>query len=157
MKSWALWSRFWDWCDGSPSKRTTRNTQPRQRRSGFRTSLWMSLSGPASAQTWTRSNISGETMCSNAPHPTWQSLRGLLEKNGRNSSNTKHVSSYPRRLNAVINCQRCFNKVLSKRVNTYENVIFFIHLQKKFLHCHYGVLCVDRWSNCFFKWNCIRL
>jgi hypothetical protein len=37
------------------------STQSRQCRSGFGTSLWMSLSGPARARTWTRSNISGET------------------------------------------------------------------------------------------------
>ena len=47
---------------GSPSNRTTTlSTQPRQSRSGFGTSLWMSLSGPARGQTWTRSNITGET------------------------------------------------------------------------------------------------
>jgi hypothetical protein len=47
-----------DWGDGSPSNRTTTlSTQPRKRRCGFRTSLWMSLSGPARARTWTRSNI----------------------------------------------------------------------------------------------------
>jgi hypothetical protein len=45
-----------DWGEGSPSNRTTTlSTQPRQCRSGFGTSLWMSLSGPARARTWTRS------------------------------------------------------------------------------------------------------
>ena len=37
---------------------TTLSTQPRYQRSGFRTILWMSLSGPATAQTWIRLNIS---------------------------------------------------------------------------------------------------
>jgi hypothetical protein len=51
-----------DWGEGSPSNRiTTLSTQPRQRRSGFWTRLWMSFSGPTRARTWTRSNISGET------------------------------------------------------------------------------------------------
>jgi hypothetical protein len=51
-----------DWGEGSPSNRTmTLNTQPRQCRSGFWTSLLMSLSGPARTWTWTQSNISGET------------------------------------------------------------------------------------------------
>ena len=48
--------------EGSPSNRTkTLSTQPRYSRSGFGKSLWMSLSGPARARTWTQSNISGET------------------------------------------------------------------------------------------------
>ena len=50
------------WVEGSPSNRTTTlSTQPRQCRSGFGTSLWMSMSDPARSRTWTRSNISGET------------------------------------------------------------------------------------------------
>ena len=68
----------------------TLSTQPRQRRSGLGTTLWMSLSGPARALTWTQSNISGETwkwLSTHGPHPTWQSLRGSAEKNGRKSSN----------------------------------------------------------------------
>jgi hypothetical protein len=40
---------------------STLNTQPRQCRNGFVACLWLSLSGPARARTWTRSNISGET------------------------------------------------------------------------------------------------
>uniref|UniRef100_A0AAZ3QC59 Uncharacterized protein n=1 Tax=Oncorhynchus tshawytscha TaxID=74940 RepID=A0AAZ3QC59_ONCTS len=37
------------------------------------------------------STISGETwiyLCGDAPHPTWQSLRGSTEKNWNNSPNT---------------------------------------------------------------------
>ena len=76
---------------GKMNRTTTLSTQPTKCRIGFGRSLWMSLSGPASARTWTRSNISGETLklrCSDAPHPTRQSLRGSAEKNGRNSPNT---------------------------------------------------------------------
>jgi hypothetical protein len=48
--------------ESSPSNRTmTLSTQPRQRRSVFGKSLWMSLNGPARARTRTRSKISGET------------------------------------------------------------------------------------------------
>ena len=55
-----------DWGEGSPSSRTTTlSTQPRQLRNGFRTNLWISMSGQARAPTWTRSNISGETWKSN--------------------------------------------------------------------------------------------
>ena len=51
-----------DWGEGSPSNRAmTLSTHLRHRRSGFGTSLWMSLSDPARARTWTQSNISGET------------------------------------------------------------------------------------------------
>ena len=50
---WTL--RTPDWGEGSPSNRTTTlSTQPRQRRSGFGTSLSMSLSGPARAWTFCR-------------------------------------------------------------------------------------------------------
>jgi hypothetical protein len=51
----------------------------------------MCLRGPARARTRTWSNICGETwkyLSSDAPHPTWQSLRGSAEKNGKNSPNT---------------------------------------------------------------------
>ena len=90
MKTWSRVLRTSDWAKGSPSNRTmTLSTQPRQCRSGLGTTLWMSLSGPARALTWTQSNISGETWkCApTGPHPTWQSLRGSAEKNGRKSPN----------------------------------------------------------------------
>ena len=60
---------------------TTLSTQPKQRRSGFRTSLWMSLSGPARFRTWTRSHISGETwkllcvMLPIQPDRAWEDLQ----------------------------------------------------------------------------------
>jgi hypothetical protein len=88
MKTCSRALRTSDWSEGSPSNRTTTlSTQPRQCRGDFGTSLWMSLSGPARVRTWTLSNISGETwkwLCSDAPHPTWQSLRGSADKNGSN-------------------------------------------------------------------------
>jgi hypothetical protein len=84
--------RISDWGEGSPSNMTmTLSIQPRQRSSGIGTSLWMSLSGSVRARTCTWSNISGEIwkqLCSDSPHPSWQSLRGSEEKNGRNSLNT---------------------------------------------------------------------
>ena len=61
MKTCSRAVRTLDWGEGSPSNRTpTLSTQPRQHRSDFGTSLWMSLSGPARDRTWNRSNISGE-------------------------------------------------------------------------------------------------
>ena len=92
MKTCSRALRTSDWGEASPSSRTTTlSTHPRQRRSSIGKSLWMSLSGPARAWTWTWSNICGKTwkyLCSDAPHPTWLSLRGSAEKNGRNSPNT---------------------------------------------------------------------
>ena len=64
------------------SRTTTLSTQPRYQRSSFRTTLWMSLSGPARAPTWIRLNISGDA--SDASHPTWWSLRGAAKRNGQN-------------------------------------------------------------------------
>jgi hypothetical protein len=57
----------------------------------------------------------------------------------------KLVASYPRRLNALNRCQRCFNKVLSKGseylckcdTNLSTNL---------FLLCHYGEWCVNWWG-----------
>jgi hypothetical protein len=57
MKTCSRVIRTSDWVEGSPSNRTT--TQPRQRKSGFGTSLWMSLGSQArlepdltSLETW---------------------------------------------------------------------------------------------------------
>jgi hypothetical protein len=48
MKTCSKALRTSDWVEGSPSKRTTTlSTQPRQRRSGFGTSLWMSFKWPS--------------------------------------------------------------------------------------------------------------
>lgn len=101
MKTWSKAIRTSNWTQGSPSNRImTLSAQPRQCRSGFH---WMSLSGPARARTWTKSNISGETWkwtSINCPHPTLQSLRRSTEKTGRKSTNPgmqlKLVKSYPR-------------------------------------------------------------
>ena len=69
------------------SRTMTLSTQPIYQRSVFRTTLWMSLSGPARAQTWIRLNISGEIwkwLCTDASHPTQWSLRGAAKRNGQN-------------------------------------------------------------------------
>jgi hypothetical protein len=96
MKTWSRALRTSDCNEGSPSNRiTTLSSQPRKCRSGFGTSLWMSLSCPARDRTWTQSNISGETwkyLCSDSPRPTWQTWRGSAGKNGRNSPNTDVLS-----------------------------------------------------------------
>ncbi len=56
----------------------TQSTRLRQCLNGLWTPLWLSLSGPARAWTWTQSNISGETgkwPSTDSPHPTGHSLR----------------------------------------------------------------------------------
>ena len=105
MKTWFRMVRTLDWAEGLPSNRAMIvSTQQRPCRSGFGTTLWMSLSGPARALTWTQSSVSGETwkgQSTDGPHATWQSLRGSAAKNGRKSPNSG-VVSYPRRLEAII-------------------------------------------------------
>ena len=55
-------------------------------------------------------------------NPTWQSLKGSAEKNGRNSRNIGVPS--PGRLYAVIAAKGAFTKYWVKGLNTYVNVIF---------------------------------
>ena len=93
--------------EGSPSNRTaTLSTQPRQCRSGFGTSLWMYLSGPARARTWTRSNIAVQRRFSNLT---------ALETICREEA----CSVIPK---STQGCNRCQRWV--KGLNTYVNVIF---------------------------------
>ena len=143
------------WGKGSPSNRTTTlSTQPRQHRSGFGTSLWTSLSGPARAQTSTQSNISGDTWKSCAvtllvqPDRAWEDLQ---RRNGEKLPKyrcAKLVVSYPRRFKAVIAAKGASTKYWVKGLNTYVYKIYkcakmSINL---FLHFHYGLLCVDWWG-----------
>ena len=117
-----------DWGEGSPSNRTmTLSTQPTQHSSGFRSSLWMSLSGSARARTWTRFEH------------LWRDLKIAVQR--RSSSNLtelericreeweklpkyKLVPSYRRRLKAVIAAKGASTKCRVKGLNTYVNVIF---------------------------------
>ncbi len=66
-----------DWAEGSPFKAHSK--------SGLQTTLWMSLSGPATAWTWTQSNISGETWkCASVsiqPDRPWEVKRRRIADN----------------------------------------------------------------------------
>ena len=144
-----------DWGEGSPSNRTTTlSTQTRQRRSGFGTSLWMSLSGPAWAQTWTQSNISGDLKIAvqqRSPANLTELENGDCRKWVKLTKYrcVKLVASYPRSLNAVIAAKGASTKYRVKGLNTYVNVIsvFFAKCSKNlFLLRNYGVLCVDWWG-----------
>ena len=97
-----------DWDEGSPSNRTlTLSAQPRQHRSSFGTSHWMSLSGPARAWTWTRSNLSGET-------PSNLTERERIWRESFKKQVCQACSVIPNKIWGCNCCQRYFNKVLSK-------------------------------------------
>jgi hypothetical protein len=83
---------------------------------GFGTSFWMSLSGPARARTWTPiEHLWRDLKIAVQLHPPIQPDRARDDLQRRMGYRcAKLVVAYLRRLNAVINCQRCFNKVLSK-------------------------------------------
>jgi hypothetical protein len=113
----------------------------------------MSLSGPARARTWTRSNNSWETwkqLYSDAPYPTWQALDRICREEWEKLPKyrcAKLVESYPRRLEAVIAAKGASTKYWVKGLNTCVNVISDIILntlanmsKNLFLLCHYGVL-----------------
>lgn len=81
-----------------------------QYRSDFRTSLWMSLRGPARAMTWTWLNVFGQTRqeCINdASYATLKRLKHTAGRNGRGSSNPA-VPSWQNQ----IHCQWCFHNEL---------------------------------------------
>jgi hypothetical protein len=71
-----------DWGEGSPSNRTmTLSTKPRQHRSGLGTNLWMSLSGPDRAWTWTSLERPGNgytAMLPIQPGRTWEHLQRII-------------------------------------------------------------------------------
>ena len=69
----------------SPSDWQWPYKQPRWYKSGLGKTLWMYFHGPATAPTWTKLNISGETwkqLPTNSPLHTWQIW--AWEENGRN-------------------------------------------------------------------------
>ena len=101
MKTWSAALRTSDWAEGSPSNKTmtlSQVTQPRQCRSALRTTLnvfeWPSQDRTA-IETWKWQSTDGS-------HPTWPSLRGSAEKNGRISPNpglqslSSHTQGYNR-------------------------------------------------------------
>ncbi len=118
MKTWFRALRTSDWAESSPSNMTiTLRTQPRQCRRGLGTTLWMSSSGPARAETWRQSYIFGETY-------NWLSTDGRSQPD-RASNDLK------RRLSKKNKC-RCVKLVASfpKLVQChFFSVSFLINLQ----------------------------
>ena len=133
-----------------PSNRTTTwSTQPRQRKSGFGTRLWMSLSGPARARTWTQFKIAVQR---HSPS-TLTEIERICWEEWEKLPKCQACRVIPKRNRGCNRCQRCFNKLLSKGSEylLYVNVIFpvlcickFAKITKKpILLCHYWVLCLD--------------
>ena len=124
---------------------------------GRRARLWKSLSGPARAQPWTRSYMSGDSCAVTLhiqPDRAWEDLQRKMGETPLIQV-CQDCSVIPKKPQACYSCQRCFNKVLSKGSEylckcDISGCLKKKHLQKcpkkQFLICHYGVLCVDWWG-----------
>ena len=133
------------------------STQPRQSRSGFGTSLWMSLSGPAEPglePDWT-SHERPETSCAATlpiqPDRAWEDLQRKIGETPQVQV-CQTCSIIPKNTRGCNRWQRCFNRVLNK-VSEYlgKCYIYFIHLQKIttfFALSLWGVVCrLMRYTN----------
>ena len=72
-----------DWGTGQDWGKAEWSTKPKQC-SSLETILWIYLSGPARALTWTQSNISGEIwkwLSTDSPHPVWEDLHSRMGEN----------------------------------------------------------------------------
>ena len=115
---------------GLPSKwKMKSSTQPRQRRSGFGTSRWMSLCGPARA--WSENNC--EATLPIQPERAWQDLQKSIGETPPKQV-CQACSVIPKKTKGCNRCRRCFNIIPSKgseylcKCNI--SVLFFI--SKKF-------------------------
>jgi hypothetical protein len=120
MKTYSRALRTSDWRDGSPSNRTTTlSTQPRQCRSGFRTSLWMPLSGPARAglehdlTSLERPENSCAATLPIQPDRDWEDLQRRMEETPQIQV-CQACIVIPKKTWGCSRCQRV-NKVLTKR------------------------------------------
>jgi hypothetical protein len=126
----------------------TQSTQPRQRRSGLGTSLWMSLNPlehlwrdmTISVQWHSPSNLTElESICK----LEWEKLPKYRC--------AKLVASYPRRLEAVIAAKGASTKFWVKGLNSYVNMIFLIFCSKNlFLGSLWGI--VMSWWGIVMSW-----
>ena len=147
------------WVEGSPSNRTTTlSTQPRQRRSGFGTSLnvleWPSQSPDLNLieHLLERPKNSCVVTLPIQPDTAWEDLQRRMGETPQ--IQVCHACSVlPKKTWGWNRCQRCFNKVLSKWSEYLSKcnisvLHFFIHLLRflnLFLICHYRLLRVDWW------------
>ena len=153
MKTCSRELRTSDWGEGFPSNRTmTLSTQPRQRRNGFGTSLWLSQSPDLNQieHLWrdlkiavNRRSPSHLTELESICRIEWEKLPKYRC--------AELVVSYPRRLEALIAAKGASTKYWLKSLNTYVNFLFHFNIFNKFsknsenlfLLCRYGVLCED--------------
>ena len=158
MKTCSSALRTSAWGEGSPSNRTTTlSTQPRQGRSGFKTSLWMFLWPSQSPDLNPIYHLWRDLQQRSSSNPTEfeRICREKWEKLPKYRC-AKHVVSYPRRLEAVIAAEGNSTKYWVKGLNNY--VIVILYYINRFLLQHYGVLCVDwRGGKNYFKHFTIRL
>ena len=125
----ALESLDSDWGEGSPSNRTTTlTTQPRQCRSGFRTSLNVLVAQPEPGlepdQTYLRDLKKAVQQCSPANLTELERIRTEEWEKLPKYRCDKLVASYPRRLEAVIAAKGASTKYWVKGLNTYVKGIF---------------------------------
>ena len=120
MKTCSRLLRTSDWGKGSPSNRTTiLSTQPRQCRSDFRKSLWMSLSGqPEPRLEPDRISLERPENSCAATLPiqsdrAWEDLHRIMEEIPQIQV-CQACSVILKKRRGCNRCQRCFNKVLSK-------------------------------------------
>ena len=138
------------WGEVSSSNRTTTlSTQPRHRRTGF--SEWPSQSPDLNLikHLWRDLKIAVQRPSPSNLTEIERICREEWEKLPKYRC-AKLVVSYPRRLEAVNRCQRCFKEVLSKGSEYTVIIPFFIFnnfatkkMKNLLLPCHYGVLYVD--------------
>ena len=122
MKTCSRVLRTSDWREGLPSNRTTAlSTQPRRRRSGLWTSLWMSLN--LIEHLWRDLKITVQRHSLFNLREFDRICREEWEKLPKYRC-AKLVASYPRWLKAVIAAKGASTKYWVKGLNTYVNDIF---------------------------------
>ena len=153
MKTCSRALRTSDWGEGSLSNRTmTLSTQPckgRSCRSGFGTSLWISLSVSTRARTWTQFNHlmrdlkiavqqhspSNLTEVEMICREEWKKLPKYRC--------AKLLESYPRRLEVVVAAKGASTKYWVKGLNTDVNFVFQFLFLTPLQKCLMGVLFID--------------
>ena len=142
--------------EGSPSNRTmTPSTQPRQCRSGFGTSPWLSLSGPEPGLEPDLTFLERyEHLCAATlpiqPDTAWENLQRRMGETPQIQVCHACSVGMPKKTRGCNRCKRCFNKVLRKGseylCKCHISVNKKIKKEQTCLKpcfCHYWILCVE--------------